>query len=73
MAYLCDGMVARVLLSGVRVPRMVARAVLGYPGWLLGQLGWLLGRLLGYPGWLLWCCYAVARVLGVCWVLLSGC
>ncbi len=61
------------------VPGVVARVLLGYPGWLLRCCyavarypGWLLGGcyavsmwLLWYPGWLLRCCYAVARVLGV--------
>ncbi len=40
------------------VPWVVARVLLGYPGWLLS----VAMQLLRYPGWLLGCCYAVARV-----------
>ncbi len=68
--------VAKVLLCGCYGTWVVARVLLGYPGWLLRCCyavarypGWLLGCcyavsmwLLWYPGWLLWCCYAVARV-----------
>ncbi len=41
--------------------------LLGYPGWLLGELQ-------GYSGWLLRYCYAVAKVLWVvARVLFCGC
>ncbi len=53
-----------------RVTGVVARVLLGYPGWLLS----VAMRLLRYPGWLLGCCYAVAMVPGVvAKVLLCSC
>ncbi len=60
-----------------KVPGVVARVLLGYPGWLLRCCLWLLR----YPRWLLSCCYAVAMVPGVvarvpevvAKVLLCGC
>ncbi len=49
---------------------MVARVLLGYPGWLL-RCCYAVAKV---PGWLLGCCYAVAMVPGVvAKVLLCSC